>query len=544
MVSISATLAQCPCIASAERISLPESPMYEPAFQRNAALAYSERHQVHSTLSQMHGDLAALDDALAHITSIQTRLLEKRDAMQAFSDKLKVLISPTRITPPEIYAEIFSYLKGDYRDEISAHARTGSLLPTHVCQQWREIALSIPSLWNNVYINHGDSDTELIHESEVECVTTWLARAKDCPLSVNLQRQISWWDDLEFESDDVWNEIFEILVQNSHRWRHAILLPRSAADFSGLRNNLPLLEVLEFKCPLGGRAIIAGNAFEFAPRLRSVTLFAGNIHILPWAQLNVFITDLVLTIQYSLTSLQKMPNLVSLSTEIFYQEPEASEFINTPLKMTKLENLSVVETKEFSINHYLKSLTLPSLKSIKLSSNSGPADGAPDDQWIPAAVYMIQRSACSIKSFEIDSAIWNGQSTLGDFLRVTPQLETLIIGWNTQYDFGRAVRLLLAPFGMSSVPCLAPKLQHLNLLCRSPFEPQAFVDMVKSRWQVAPGGSVTRLRSIQLIDIPSVAVFGSPHLERLKEFAAEGLDIKLYDAEGEPVLYEIGSTSA
>ncbi|KAF7972094.1 hypothetical protein HWV62_18908 [Athelia sp. TMB] len=527
MESILATFAQCACLARAERISLPASPVSELTFQWNALISLSERHQIHSSLSQVHNDLTVLDDALAHITSIQTRLLEKRNAMQAFSDRLKALVSPIRPTPPEIFAEIFSYLKGNYRDEIPAHARAQSLLPTHVCQQWRDIALSIPSLWNHIYINGGSlSETQSIRNSEVECISTWLARAKDCPLSINLRRSDWWCDDYDFERDDAWNAIFDIVVRRSHRWRHAILLSTHNTDFSRLSNRLPLLETLEIDCPACSEVDIVGNAFEVAPRLSSVTLSSGTIGKLPWPQLKVFITDGGLGIVQGLALLQQMPNIVTFSTEIFY-ELEPSRFIDTPLQMTKLESLSVIEIEPFTMGAYLMSLRLPSLKTIKLSGDNPPEGLSDEWPWVQAVISMIQRSSCVIKTLEITLAVWEGQSSLGDLLRVTPQLETLIIRWGTRYDLGEAVQLLKAPIGTCNTPCVVPKLQHLELLYRPPFEPQAFVDMVNSRWRVTSGGCVARLKSIKLSNILSAAIFDSSHLERLSEFAAEGLDIKI-----------------
>ena len=541
MESISATIAQCPYLVSAEHISLPESPVSETAFQWNAVPSLSERHQVRSTLSQICGDLAVLDDTLAHIASIQTRLLEKRESLQVFSDKLNGLISPIRTTPPEILAEIFSYLKGDYCDKGPAYARAVSLFPTHVCQQWRQIALSIPSLWDSVYIS-GGSISESIRNSEVECIKTWLARAKDCPLSINLRRVDSWWDDNDFQTDYAYDAIFKILLQHSHRWQHAILVSTSGTDFSSLRNNLPLLETLEIDCPVSDHTIIVGNAFEIAPRLSNVTISSGTINILPWAQLKVFTTDVDLSILQSLTLLQQMPNIISFHTETFYNESEMLGTIGTPLQMSKLERLSVLDIAMFSMARYLRCLTLPSLTSIKLSSD-GPHRGVPDD-WVLATISMIQQSSCSIKSLEVTSGKWDGQATLGDLFRVTPQLQTFHIGWNTEYDFGQFVGFLMAPLGTSSTACLAPKLQHIKLLYLPPFEPQAFVDMVNSRWRVTPGGSIARLGSIELFNIPSATIFDSSHLEHLGEFAAEGLDIKLNDVEGKPILFEIGSMSA
>ncbi|KAF7975306.1 hypothetical protein HWV62_10084 [Athelia sp. TMB] len=462
--------------------------------------------------------------------------------MQMISDKSRVLIASIHTVPREILAEIFSYLKGGYRDKVPAHARTETLLPTHVCQRWREIALSTPTLWNNIYIN-GSSSPKSVRDSEVECISAWLARAKDCPLAINLRRSESWSNEYDFATDDSWTTIFDILLRNSHRWRHAILISTSRTDFSGLRNNLPLLETLEINSPLGF-AHVSGDAFEIAPRLSNLTLSLGTyIDILPWAQLKVFVTDHDLSLVHCLGLLQKMPNIVSISTEIWYINPESCGVINAPLSMTKLESLSIVEINPFSMSGFLTCLTLPSLKSIKFSAD-GPPDGDPDDDWGLAVISMVQRSACSIKSLEIESAFWSGPSTIGDLLQVTPQLETFGIGSNTEYDISNAIQSLMVPIGACSTPCLAPGLQHLKLLYQPSFEPQAFVDLVESRWRVTPGGSVTIIRSIKLTHIPSAAIFSSSHLERLGEFAAEGLDIETSDADEKPILFELGSVSS
>ncbi|KAF7984977.1 hypothetical protein HWV62_9936 [Athelia sp. TMB] len=402
-------------------MSLPEIIMPKLTSRWNAASSHSERHQIRLTLSQVRSDLVALEDTLARITSIQTRLLQKRDALQVYSDELKALTSPIRTIPPEILIEISYYLKGDYRDEAPARARAGSLLPTHVCQQWRQIALSTPSLWNNIYIN-GSSVSRSIPSSEVKCIKTWLARSKNSPLSINLRWNDGWGGKLDFEEDDV-----------------------------------------------------------------CVTLSPGlTIGTLPWGQLKVFIHGFVMSILQSLTLLQQMPNIVSYHAEIVYDESEDIGFLNTPLHLSKLESLTV-----------------------KVTSSS----------------------------FEIDASGWSNQ--LCALLQVTPQLETLDIdGRALEYDFDKTVQLLEAPFGASSTSCLAPKLQHLNLRYRPPFEPQAFVNMVNSRWRVTSGGCVTPLKSVRLSGIPSATTFNSSELERLRAFAAEGLDIEFITFAGDPILFE------
>ncbi|KAJ7639162.1 hypothetical protein FB45DRAFT_827949 [Roridomyces roridus] len=86
--------------------------------------------------------------------------------------------------PPEIMSAIFirclpTVRKG--RDAVNI--AEVPLLLSQVCSHWRQIALSAPTLWKDL-----DIRLEYFERKQAaNMVETWLARARNCPLSVTFQ---------------------------------------------------------------------------------------------------------------------------------------------------------------------------------------------------------------------------------------------------------------------------------------------------------------------------------------------------------------------
>ncbi|KAH9959020.1 hypothetical protein BC827DRAFT_1090255, partial [Russula dissimulans] len=56
-------------------------------------------------------------------------------------------LAPISRLPPEALAAIFSFVSSSALDE-SGHLRW--IRVTHVCRQWRQIALNYPRFWSNI----------------------------------------------------------------------------------------------------------------------------------------------------------------------------------------------------------------------------------------------------------------------------------------------------------------------------------------------------------------------------------------------------------
>jgi hypothetical protein len=95
-------------------------------------------------------------------------------------------LSPISSLPPEIFTAIFSFLclPALRRSDVIVHEHTRFDL-SHVCHQWREMALNQPLLWSEVDFSR----------LSLACATEILARAKTVPLYLKARvpdRHISW----------------------------------------------------------------------------------------------------------------------------------------------------------------------------------------------------------------------------------------------------------------------------------------------------------------------------------------------------------------
>ncbi|KAL1665329.1 hypothetical protein GGF50DRAFT_126535 [Schizophyllum commune] len=165
--------------------------------------------------------------------------------------------------PTETLLDIFDHCRVKYYDFFldSISVRGGPLSVTSVCQRWRHVALSTPTLWTDVHLNIltyslGDAIARL---------QGLLERSGDLPLSVIL------------------------LASHSARWEHADIALRNSqfCNLTSIRGCLPLLR----------RATISIRGYTFGaqwdpyrglsaecPALESFEHVGQNFD-LPWEQL-------------------------------------------------------------------------------------------------------------------------------------------------------------------------------------------------------------------------------------------------------------------
>ncbi|KAF8599624.1 hypothetical protein BDV93DRAFT_297687 [Ceratobasidium sp. AG-I] len=124
--------------------------------------------------SMVDNDLSGLADDEERLRNARLKLLVSRNNSRSFS-RINSL-------PQEILSLIFiasnSYLEG--RD--SGYPASHPTVISSVCQLWRHIALSIPSLWSHLSI---DVDGAFLVNSQ-KCAELWSKRSKNSPLHVDL----------------------------------------------------------------------------------------------------------------------------------------------------------------------------------------------------------------------------------------------------------------------------------------------------------------------------------------------------------------------
>jgi hypothetical protein len=100
--------------------------------------------------------------------------------------------SPVSSLPPEVFAAIFSLLclPGTPSSDGKPDHQPARLCVSHVCHQWREIALNQPLLWSHVNFS------TLSAEGAAEI----LVRAKSAPLYLEASFSSYCWDDARFST--------------------------------------------------------------------------------------------------------------------------------------------------------------------------------------------------------------------------------------------------------------------------------------------------------------------------------------------------------
>ncbi|KAF7346054.1 F-box domain-containing protein [Mycena sanguinolenta] len=202
--------------------------------------------------------------------------------------------SPVHTIPCEITAEIFVHcLPTSYGWEWNiASQREAPMLLSHVCRDWREIALCMPALWTNM-----EFSVDNTHSHEI--VRVYLLRTKGWPLSVKLR-----WPYRKLFGEDTWSlPVLQALLERAH---HLEFLELRNVPFDCIReldqlsesSNFPSLQkltididqdVLEWDSMEDMPCV---RLFANAPVLREIYLidytppaFLGS---LPWHQLTKY----------------------------------------------------------------------------------------------------------------------------------------------------------------------------------------------------------------------------------------------------------------
>ncbi|KAJ7762600.1 hypothetical protein B0H16DRAFT_1529377 [Mycena metata] len=217
---------------------------------------------------------ASLDTKIAILRAQVDELLKQRAAAQ---EGLDAITYPVLTLPVEIISKIFflTLCAGGPYSELTVHGK--SLILGHICQLWRQIALSTPELWNTIQLkSRGGLAPALIH--------TFLSRAASLPLSILV---------LDFDVDqDMLNMALSTVMPHSRNWAHLSIAggAETMRRFQVVHQQLPQLQSLELLADELQPTIsddTFGTMFQHAPLLRKVHLkeFGLQRFALPWSQL-------------------------------------------------------------------------------------------------------------------------------------------------------------------------------------------------------------------------------------------------------------------
>ncbi|KAJ8489452.1 hypothetical protein ONZ45_g13573 [Pleurotus djamor] len=169
--------------------------------QTNSLPSISERTTVLKEIGTTQG---RLDDLDAQIN----RLLSKRWDVQCQFDQLTQVVSPIRrLSRDVVHVLLLAFVEAEIADE-SITMPKAPWVASWVCQAWREVALSNPSLWVSIYIMKAA-------QSSLPGVLAHIERSRGWPLSVNVKSGLN---DLDSEADAV----PKLLAEHSHRWKNLL----------------------------------------------------------------------------------------------------------------------------------------------------------------------------------------------------------------------------------------------------------------------------------------------------------------------------------
>ncbi|KAJ6538797.1 hypothetical protein DFH09DRAFT_1283183 [Mycena vulgaris] len=214
---------------------------FAPKLGTNYCPEDGEIAQIRTLLVEPTLRLERLGGEIADMQKAIDKLKEERDALVAYVEAHKALISPVR-------RNIRGCLPTHRNCVMSA--REAPVLLGRICSSWRMISLSTPRLWARLHIVEPSRSyaptTPSVEEKfaqRLETTKTWLGRSGHCPLTISLEGGVDVPRNLNPSSD---SRIFvEALIPLAHRWRHIEFTVTSAALeplFQLTEANVPMLK--------------------------------------------------------------------------------------------------------------------------------------------------------------------------------------------------------------------------------------------------------------------------------------------------------------
>ncbi|KAF8127747.1 hypothetical protein K438DRAFT_1646022 [Mycena galopus ATCC 62051] len=110
----------------------------------------AEVDQIKGLLVEPCPKLKRLDDEIVAMQKALDKLAQERDALGAYVDAHRILISPLRRLPLDVIEEIFMACLPTHRNCVMS-AQEAPVILGRICSSWRTISLSTPSLWSRLH---------------------------------------------------------------------------------------------------------------------------------------------------------------------------------------------------------------------------------------------------------------------------------------------------------------------------------------------------------------------------------------------------------
>ncbi|RDB30921.1 hypothetical protein Hypma_004880 [Hypsizygus marmoreus] len=490
----------------------------------------SEAHEIRRCVDKSNALLLQLDPQITEAHVVLNALLERQKAEKNLLLLYQSALSSIRRLPPDVLLEIFLFTREWGRDKgaIPVKSRTVGPRPgkkplaiTHVCADWRRIALSFPLLWNTiearpVRLLDASGDGPFVDPR----LHSWLERTG---ASVAL--------DITFNGPHQWSPTGDHPTASMawiHPWMHRVqnlTLGGRLCDLPGGNwQSLETLKIdqLELWTAQSRYAVPrpwAGSTepMEF-PSLRHVG-FRGSFRYLkfiPWQRLSELYLDLgwdALISRTTITALLSQTKaLVHLTIHCsIYDEDEddehgADERIISPaahpyVSLVHLESLSV--NLQSKTSWLLDHVTLPILAKLHITKAKA---------WSQS----VYRVFCSRSSLPLKLLVVQGwkvdDATFVDILKRTPSLIEIQV-----IDAFHITPTLISAMTPGR-GLLAPNLEHLHVRYPSTFATQgvlkAPVEAVRQMISSRSGEPAPPVDRPYLVFANTMLIFSAKHPKR------------------------------
>ncbi|KAF9023495.1 hypothetical protein BDZ89DRAFT_156835 [Hymenopellis radicata] len=462
-------------------------------------------HVRHTILPTVSDDISSITAKIASLHEAIRSMEEERERLKSVQKRYSNLISLHRTLPSEIWSEIFLYTLSSASDSNAFNASGSIWKLSHVCQRWRNVALSLRSFWSTMDLRFPKAAQR---EADVQRLETVIQRSRQGLLDVSLE---SWYSGSD---PSILKRIIDIVLAESYRWRKLHLSDWGEGFnrlYARLHNRLPRLQRLSLEC--GQIEPKDQSVFKDCPCLTKLTLVGSPPVVeFPWDQ----ITELDLSrmdeegdeddLRACMRLIGLCPSLEILAVPHWYLDDEAAP----PYIPTTCSNVCKLYTMSVRV---IDALTLPRLREASLQVSHSAYD----------ALYLFKKllirsnalsTLTSLSLASVPLAPSSSGRTLHSLLSQTPSLAFLALKVFIEEDYDDEMevsdweQIVAIVKSLKVVPTesvtFLPLLSSLDIRVYDhsdwqrllSFEPGAsFASALKARWKGADTVGLARLKT-------------------------------------------------
>ena len=321
---------------------------------------------------------ASISDAEAYIEELRRRRVPTRihAKLLKFIEVHKALLNPVRYLPSDVVQEIFLCYADD-RAHDRSHSQLNNpiaIIPWslgHISHRWREIALSLPSLWDNIPKTSIGKILNAKPNLQRSYIPAWTCLIQRSGASPSLKLDIN----CCLETKVTKHPIVDEIIRHSERIEklHIVLNHTNLHLFHGFKDRLPNLRILHLDLAVSSDEMHSLDVFETAPALWKVTLGGHKTDqvkvALPWSQITHFEEQLQnKRIGPPFVLFSSLTSLTHLDIDRYLFNGLIPLTLYEPITLPNLRTLRMIlphfNRCDEEIAMFLESLTIPTVEVI------------------------------------------------------------------------------------------------------------------------------------------------------------------------------------